>query len=84
MTTEYDKAIKNLTQAIEVFDTLSKLSILGDDEIRTFSNSLYYRGISYLNLHKYSFAKKDFEKILNINPSDVEVRQILMDISKLI
>lgn len=75
---DYDKAIENLTWAIE---RLSKVSNLDADDAKTFSNSLYYRGRSYAMTRKFYLAKKDFEKILSINPNDDEVRKQLILVS---
>jgi tetratricopeptide (TPR) repeat protein len=51
---EYDAAIENLAQAIE---RLSKITVLDPDEIKTFLNSLYYRGLSYRAARKYYSSK---------------------------
>jgi tetratricopeptide (TPR) repeat protein len=75
---EYNDAIKNLTKSIE---RLPKESERNSDNEKTLLNSLYYRGVSYKNTHKFYFAKKDFEKILDINPNDYEVKQLLIDVS---
>ena len=76
---EYDNAIERLNQAITL---LSKVYSFNQDNINTFLNSLYYRGISYKETRKYYLAKKDFEKILDINPNDYEVKRMLLDVSK--
>jgi tetratricopeptide (TPR) repeat protein len=76
---EYVTAIENLTQAIEYFSKVTNLDV---DGIKTFLNSLYYRGLSYQKTKKNHLAKKDYEKILSINPSDYEVKQLLMNISE--
>ena len=81
MITKHENAIENLTRAI---DSLSRLSTLDPDGTLTFSNSLYYRGISYAKIRNFYLAKKDFEKILSINPNDIEVKQMLINMSKLI
>jgi tetratricopeptide (TPR) repeat protein len=77
---DYANAIENLTWAI---DRLSKFSNLDADDTKTFSNSLYYRGRSYAMTRKFSLAKKDFEKILTINPADYEVKQMLRTVSQM-
>lgn len=74
-----DDAIENLTQAI---DRLSKIFDRDTDNTKTFLNSLFYRGLLYKNSRKFYFAQKDFEKILEINPNDYEVKQLLIDVSK--
>ncbi|MDR2001725.1 MAG: tetratricopeptide repeat protein [Prevotella sp.] len=79
MITEYNDAIENLTRAI---DNFSKMPALDSDNTKTFLNSLYYRGFSYKNTRKFYLAKKDFEKILDINPDDYEVKKMLIDVSK--
>jgi tetratricopeptide (TPR) repeat protein len=81
MITEYNDAIENLTRVI---DSFSKTSDLDSDSAKTFLNSLYYRGFSYKNTRKFYLAKNDFEKILDINPDDYEVKLMLIDLSKLV
>lgn len=76
---EYNTAIENLTQAIE---RLSKTSNLDPDSTKTFSNSFYYRGLSYINTRKFYLAKKDFEKILAIYPDDYKAKQLLISVSQ--
>jgi tetratricopeptide (TPR) repeat protein len=76
--TEYNGAIETLTEAIE---RLSKESARDSNNEETLLNSLYYRGVSYKNTHKFYLAKRDFEKILDINPNDYEVKRMLIDVS---
>jgi tetratricopeptide (TPR) repeat protein len=76
MTTEYSAAIENLTQTIT---RLFKIYNLDPDNKKTFLNTLFYRGISYTKTRNFDFAKKDFETILEINPNDNEVKQLLAE-----
>jgi tetratricopeptide (TPR) repeat protein len=75
---EYDNAIENLTQAIKL---IPDLVAIDSDTIDVLLNSLFYRGLSYKQTRKYYLAKIDFEKILNINPNDLEVKKLLIDVS---
>jgi tetratricopeptide (TPR) repeat protein len=76
---EYNDAIENLTQAV---DRISKIAKFDPYNTKTFLNSLFYRGLSYKDTRKFYLAKKDFAKILDINPDDYEVRILLIDVSK--
>ena len=75
---DYDNAIENLTQAIE---HLSGKKAVDSDNIKTLSNSLYHRGLSYKETRKFYLAKKDFEKVLEFSSNDLEVQKLLIDVS---
>lgn len=77
-TKNYVIAIENLTQAI---DRISKNYNATPDDRFTLQNSLYYRGVSYRMIREFYSAKKDFERILSIDPNDIETKKLLIDVS---